>query len=84
MGTALSLPFMLALAGCKGMMPNSCFSWRDRCLGPAASPCLPWDAVMPRAVADGAAHAFPPLLQREDTEAAAGAREEGEDEEPAL
>lgn len=48
---------------------------------PAVSPHLP----QVRGWADGAAHTFPSLpLQWEDTEAAAGAREEGEDEEPAL
>lgn len=85
MGMAQSLPFMLDLAGCEGMIPNSCFSWRDCCLGLAASPCFPWDAEMPRAGAAEAAHTSPPpLLQREDTAAAAGAWEEGEDEKPAL
>lgn len=60
MGMAQSLPFMLDLAGCEGMIPNSCFSWRDCCLGLAASPCFPWDAEMPRAGAAEAAHTSPP------------------------
>lgn len=59
-GMAQSLPFMLDLAGCEGMIPNSCFSWRDCCLGLAASPCFPWDAEMPRAGAAEAAHTSPP------------------------
>lgn len=59
-------------------MPDSCFP------GPAdatPSPHLP----QVRGWADGAAHTFPSLpLQWEDTETAAGAWEEGKDEEPAL
>lgn len=48
---------------------------------PAVSPHLP----QVRGWADGAAHTFPSLpLQWEDTETAAGAWEEGKDEEPAL
>lgn len=65
-------------------MPDSCFSQRDHRLGPAASLLLPWDVGMPRAGADSVLHAFASLLQWEDTEAAAGAREEGKDEELAL
>jgi len=83
-GVALILLFVSDLAGCEGMVPNSCFSQRSHCLSPAVSPRLPRDVGMPRAGADGAAHAFPRLLQWEDAEAAAGAWEEGEDEEPAL
>lgn len=47
MGMAQSFPFILDLAGCKGMMPDSRFSWRDCCLGPATSPLFPWDTGMP-------------------------------------
>lgn len=57
-------------------MPDSSFSWGDPCPAPAARP--------PQAGADGAAHTSPASLQREDAAAAAGAWEEGEDEEPAL
>lgn len=52
---------------------------------------LPWSCRIPLpplgcgdAQGWGCSHLSPPLLQREDTAAAAGAWEEGEDEEPAL
>lgn len=68
-------------------MPDSSFSWGDACPAPAARPPQAAASLVcgdAQAGADGAAHTSPALLQREDAAAAAGAWEEGEDEEPAL
>lgn len=86
-GTAQSLPWTLELAECAGRCLTAAFPGATTAsvlLHPLPRPLLPWYAGVHRAGADGTAHTSPALLQWEDAAAAAGAWEEGEDEEPAL
>lgn len=76
LGMALSLPFMSALSESKGMITDTSPGETP------ASPASPAVLLHPltrgsRAGAAGAAHISPSMLQWQDSEAAAGARQEG-------